>query len=100
MIAKSKEFKIEKCVFAKCLRKQLSNLFSPKSFYRKNMSIRILKKCPPLYIAASTGSIEIVKLIYKLGEDYNQRIRLETGPFFVMPIFAAIENGHTEVAKL
>ena len=110
LIEKSKDFKIEKRVFAKCLRMKFlkfiheqqscddSNEFS----YRKNVAI--LEKCPPLYTAASVGSIEIVKLIYQLGEDYNRKIELEdsddfVSPRFVMPIFAAIENGHTEVAK-
>ena len=83
LIEKSKDFKIEKRVFAKCLRmKFLKFIHEQKSCddsnefsYRKNVAI--LKKCPPLYTAASVGSIEIVKLIYQLGEDYNRKIELE-----------------------
>ena len=101
LIAKSKDFKIEKSIFAKCLRMKLQKFIRDQQISNdpKNVSKDILKKFPPLYTAASMGSIEIVKLIYQLGEDYNCAIYLNNNGCFVMPIFSAIENGHTEVAK-
>ena len=102
LIAKSIDFKIEKCVFAKCLRMKYQNFLNrqEKGLCDKHILLHMLKKFPPLYSAACFGSIEIVKLIYHLGEDYNRRIDLNDGEVdFVMPIFTAIANGHTEIAK-
>ena len=60
-----------------------------------------------MHTASLYGEIEIVKLIYHFEEDFNRP--LYSGKFwsragrklahFEMPIFTAIENGHTEVVK-
>ena len=101
LIAKSEGSEVEKSVFAKCLRMKFQDFINDQEEdeYSRNCSIQYLR-CGPLYTAAKLGFVEIVKLIYQLGEDCNHKIVLnQINNYFVMPIFVAIENGHTEVAK-
>ena len=94
LIAKSKDMEIERSTFAKCLRMKFTHFMRT----HKNLSCDRPASCknlswPPIYTAAYIGSLEIVKLIYKLGENCNCRI------YYVKPIFAAIDRGHNEVVK-
>ena len=92
LIIKSTEIGVSREIFANFLQKK----------YRAVVSAQITSendflKYPPLYIAAYYGSIEIVKLIHQFGEGYNRQTFKEKS--IEMPIFPAITNGHTEVAK-
>ena len=101
LIAKSEGSEIEKCVFARCLRMKFQDFIKDqgKSESQRKNSMKILR-CRPIFTAAKLGFVEIVKLIYQLGLDRNHKSFLSKDYHnFVMPIFAAIENGHTEVAK-
>ena len=106
LIEKSNNFEEAKSIFAKCLQSKFKDfiLAQDEDESIKDKSIFYLK-CPPLFTAAYYGHIEIVKLIYELGEDYNRRIywkpnlHLYKKNYFEMPMFAAIKNGHSEIAK-
>ena len=108
LIAKSND-KIEKIIFAKCLRMKFTQFIRTqekndslyKTFIAKIFLTAYLN-CPPIFTAAYFGVIDIVKLIYQLGEDSNRKIYLTLNTdkdYYVMPIFAAVENGHTDVAR-
>ena len=64
-------------------------------------------RCPPFFTATYHGCIEIVKMLHKLGQNFNQRMDMEQilkkrsfyPKYFEMPLFVAIQNGHSEVAK-
>ena len=101
LIAKSEKIEVE--TFARCLRLKFKDfiLAQDEDDSDEMDSIQELSY-PPLYTAAYYGHINIVKLIYQLGVDFDQIIYRKSRyyrNYYVMPIFAAIENGHTEVAK-
>ena len=108
LIAKAND-KIEKCIFAKCLRMKFTEFIRAQEktdCLQKTLIAKVFitayLNCPPLFTAAYFGIIDIVKLIYQLGEDRNRKIYVnctDRSDHYVMPIFAAIENGHTDVAK-
>ena len=110
LIDKSND-KIEISIFAKCLRMKFTEFIRTEEktdCLQKTRNAKILNtpylNCPPLFTAAYFGIIDIVKLIYQLGEDCNRKIYLILSTnmdvdYYVMPIFAAIENGHTDIAK-
>ena len=106
LIAKSTDFGVAKSDFAECLQKKFKDfiLAQNKDKYFKEKSIFYLN-CPPLFTAAHYGHIEIVKLIYDFGEDFNRKIYWNQTiyycgrNYFEMPIFVAIQKGHIEVVK-
>ena len=106
LIAKS-NYKIEKGIFAKCLRMKFTEFIRAQEKDDKAIVAKVTTtaylKCTPLFTAAYFGIIDIVKLIYQLGEDCNRKMFVKVfsniTDYYVMPIFAAIENGHTDVAK-
>ena len=52
----------------------------------------------PLYLAASDGSIELVKNLLASGADPNKGYYI--GGFVRTPLYAAAEGGYTEVVKI
>ena len=99
--------------YAKCLRKEFVMI---NEYYQseeetfgimtKEETINFHLKSPPLLTASQFGHLEIVKLIYKTEEDYNEEIFLNiwhligtASNCYVMPLFEAIHNNHTKVAK-
>ena len=112
LIKKSEEIGVEKQSFTKCLKRKFQHFVESKSQDPKiHMDATIWMKFPPLHTASLYGEIEIVKLIYHFELDFNRPIHSgrykgkKFGPFgnktehYEMAIFAAIENGHTEVVK-
>ena len=77
LIAKSND-KIEKSIFAKCLRMKFTEFIRAQEKDDKAIIAKVTAnaylKCPPFYTAAYFGIIDIVKLIYQLGEDCNRQI--------------------------
>ena len=56
----------------------------------------------PLHTACVYGHFEIVKLIYHFNTDFNRPMKyhkIHNSDGYETPIFAAIERGHTEIAK-
>ena len=106
LINKSTDFRMGKSIFAECLQMKFKDfiLAQDQGKYLKDQSNFYLK-CPPLFTAAYYGHIEIVKLIYHLGIDFNRKIywkppnRYNGRNCYEMPIFVAIRNGHNEVVK-
>ena len=106
LINKSCELGIAKNIFTKCLQmkfKDFITLQENEDLSIRNSSVYYLK-CPPLYTAAYYGFLEIVKLIYQLKLDFNRKIywvpNLHYIPdYYEMPIFAAIQKGHTVVVE-
>ena len=105
LINKSTNIGIEKCIFAKCLRRKFRHFIAAqqKDEYSIALSFFHLQDCPPLYTASLYGDITVVELIYYFGEDYNCRIYSSVNEIpvedFVMPLLAAIDNNHSDVAK-
>ena len=107
LIAKAEEIEVEN--FARCLRMKFTDfILAPdeddedEDDEDEDNANKEALKYPPLYTAAYYGHLEIVKLIYQLGEDFNRKIYWNVkyhSNYYVMPIFAAVENSHTEVAK-
>ena len=64
-------------------------------------------RCPPFFTATYHGCLDIVKMLHKFGQNFNQRLDMEQmlkkrplyPEYFEVPIFVAIQNGHSEVAK-
>ena len=106
LITKAPNYEVNKSIFAECLQNKFKDFIFAQDEDEsiKNKSIFYLNS-PPIFTAAYYGHIEIVKLIYELGEDFNRSIywkpnlHLYKKNYFEMPMFAAIENGHTDVAK-
>ena len=106
LITKSIEFGFEEQIFAKCLRMKFQQYVERKSYNQRFQDKVIFwLKCPPLHTASLYGQIEVVKLIYQFQLDFNRplfsgiRQRYLQTEYFEVPIFAAIANNHTEVAK-
>ena len=95
LITKAADFGVTKSIFTKSIKMKFKDLILAEENFPEvahRVSVHHLE-CPPLYAAAQSGSLEVVKLIYEMGEENSE-------PFtFEKPIFAAISNGHTEVAK-
>ena len=102
LILKSTDFQVPRSHFAKCLQDKYKNfIFATKTTEMAREASLYHLKSPPALSAAYSGCLEIVKLISQIGEDTNRRIHWKNifmPKYFEMPIFAAIKNGHTEVA--
>ena len=99
LIIKSTEIGVCRNIFANCLQKKYKSVVHAQTTGRgsnKNYFVRFLNY-PPLHTGAYFGSIEIVKMTHQFGEDFNRQTFMEKR--IEMPIFPAITNGHTEVAK-
>ena len=102
LIFKSPEFGLPKNEFTKCLQMKFKAFMEGRNLGKRPTSkSKFHFKCPPIFTAAYFGSVEIVKLIYQLGEHCNPRFGCRNfgQNYYEMPIFVAIKNGHTEVAK-
>ena len=109
LIEKSVQIGVGKQVFAKCLKRKFQHFVESQSKDDSAQEDAITwMKFPPLHTASLFGHIEIVKLIYHFELDFNRPINSKRYEGFLyfkdiehyeMPIFAAIENGHTEIVK-
>ena len=109
LITKSVEIGVDKQVFAKCLMKKFQHFVESHSkkhesqkAWKKALDTIMWMKFPPLHTASMYGQNGIVNLIYHLELDFNRPLysrRYGTNEYYEMPIFAAIENGHTDIVK-
>ena len=106
LINKSCDIGIPRSDFTKCLQMKFKDFitFQGNEYLSTRNSSFYYLQCPPLYTATYYGFLEIVKLIYQFKLDFNREIywvpNLHYIPnYYEMPIFAAIEKGHTEVAE-
>ena len=114
LIRRSIEHGVQRHIFAKCLRLKYQDFI--EQGYRDQMGpkhlgrtpqIDVLKswmEFPPLFTACVYGQLDIVKLIYHFGVDFNRPMYYFKDEIcnqysYDMPIFVAIRYGHTEIVK-
>jgi len=64
-----------------------------------NVSVGTKQRYPPLFTAAASGHIEILRELIAAGADVNQLSKIEFETFASCPLVLAIQRGHFEAAQ-